>query len=320
VKIKRICFKGYTSDRDFVKATFYTSIKVIASIYLGFREKLVMEIKNKNIMITGANSGIGRVNAIEFAKLGANLYLAGRSSERHAALLQELQTINPSGHFTFIPLDLGDLDSVRTCAKTFLEMQIPLHMLINNAGIYGLKGSTKQGFEMHFGVNYLGPFLLTNLLLDQLKASAPARIINVASRAHYRVKAWDWDALQMPTKGFITMQQYSVSKLANILFTNALVAVLKGSDVLTFSLHPGVVRTGIWRNLPGPLQSIKFLPGLITPEEGAKTTMLCALEALPTDQGKYFSQTQLRSTSALAQDTKLSQELWNKSLKWVGLA
>jgi retinol dehydrogenase 12 len=278
-----------------------------------------MRLTNKNVFITGANSGIGRVCALELAKLGANLFLAGKSQDRHENLLKSLRAINPQGKFIYLHLDLADLDSVRSCAKTFLKMDEELHILINNAGVLGLKGVTQQGFEIHFGVNHLGHFLLTNLLLERIKSSASSRIINVASGAHRRVDKWDWASLQKPTRGLFTMGPYSVSKLANILFTKELAIRLQGTDVLTFSLHPGVVNTGIWRNLPKPMQSIKWMPGILNTEDGAKTTMYCVHHATSSQNGAYFSESALSYSSTLSNDASLAKELWVKSASWVGL-
>ncbi|MBM4360445.1 MAG: SDR family NAD(P)-dependent oxidoreductase, partial [Deltaproteobacteria bacterium] len=146
-------------------------------------------VADKVCLITGANTGIGRVSAIELARQGANLVLAGRSEERTRPVQEEIRQLGGSAEF--LPLDLGSLASVRAAASRFLESGRPLHLLIANAGLAGFRGLTDDGFEIHFGTNHLGHFLLTCLLRERLVASAPARVVVVASRAHYRARALD---------------------------------------------------------------------------------------------------------------------------------
>ena len=203
-------------------------------------------------LITGANIGIGRVTALRLAQAGFTVFLAGRSAQRTQAVIDEIHSSTETTNKAFfLPLQLNDLNSVRECAALFLARQLPLHLLVNNAGLAGDKGQTRQGFEMAFGVNHLGHFLLTQLLLDTLKASAPARVVTVASRAHLMAyQGLDWPTLQQPTRSLTGTREYGVSKLANILFSAHLAKVLEGSGVSTYSLHPGVgwVR---WLLVPG---------------------------------------------------------------------
>src|SRR5688572_8728082 len=140
----------------------------------------------KTFIVTGSNTGIGRITAKELARQGSHVILACRSKDKTQVVLDEIRREVPNANVEYVPLDLGDLASVRACAKELLDRKTPIHGLINNAGLAGQRGLTKSGFEMQFGTNHLGHYLFTRLLLDQIIASGPARIINVASHAHYR--------------------------------------------------------------------------------------------------------------------------------------
>ena len=270
-------------------------------------------------LITGANLGIGRVTALRLAQAGFTVFLAGRSAQRTQAVIDEIHaTTQTSNKAFFLPLQLDDLNSVRECAALFLARQLPLHLLVNNAGLAGNKGQTRQGFEMAFGVNHLGHFLLTQLLLDTLKTSAPAKVVTVASRAHLMAyQGLDWPALQQATRSLTGTREYGVSKLANILFSAHLAKVLEGSGVSTYSLHPGVVDTEVWRELPGFLRPLLRLRGLLTPEEGAQTTLYCALQAPASESGLYYDKCRVKTPSRIAQDAQLAEQLWHQSLQWV---
>jgi len=270
-------------------------------------------------LITGANIGIGRVTALRLAQAGFTVFLAGRSAQRTQAVIDEIYaTTKTSNKAFFLPLQLDDLNSVRECAALFLARQLPLHLLVNNAGLAGDKGQTRQGFEMAFGVNHLGHFLLTQLLLDTLKASAPSRVVTVASRAHLMAyQGLDWPALQEATRSLTGAREYGVSKLANILFSAHLAKVLAGTGVSTYSLHPGVVDTEVWRELPGFLRPLLRLRGLLTPEEGAQTTLYCALQAPAGESGLYYDKSRIKTPSRTAQDAQLAEQLWHQSLQWV---
>lgn len=270
-------------------------------------------------LITGANIGIGRVTALRLAQAGFTVFLAGRSAQRTQAVIDEIHaTTQTKDKAFFLPLQLDDLNSVRECAAQFLAHQLPLHLLINNAGLAGLKGQTRQGFEMAFGVNHLGHFLLTQLLLDTLKACAPARVVTVASRAHLMAyQGLDWQALQQPTRSLTGTREYGVSKLANILFSAHLAKELAGTGVSTYALHPGVVDTEVWREVPRFLRPLLRLRGLLTPEEGAQTTLYCALQAPASESGLYYDKSRVKTPSRIAQDSQLAEQLWKQSLQWV---
>src|SRR6185436_2328356 len=203
-------------------------------------------LRGRVALITGANTGIGLVTARELVARGAQVFIACRSLERAQAALATMPAGADAPVPEALPLDLGRLDSVRQCARAWLARGLPLHLLINNAGLAGARGLTGSGFELAFGVNHIGHFLLTQLLLERLRASAPARIVTAASKAHYRARGLDWAALRRPTATRSGLPEYSVSKLANVLFSAELARRLAGSGVTTYALHPGVVASDVW--------------------------------------------------------------------------
>jgi retinol dehydrogenase 12 len=193
-------------------------------------------------------------------------------------------------------------------------------LLWATAGLAGSLGLTKSGFERTFGVCHMGHFLLTKLLLDTLKASAPARVVVVASKAHYRAKGIDFDALRKPTVAKTGLPEYMVAKLANVLFAAELSRQLKGTGVTTYSLHPGVVATDVWRSVPAPIAKvIKWF--MLTEEEGAATSLHCALsDEAGLQTGLYYDECKPKEPSALAQDPALSARLWTESERWLATA
>lgn len=219
-------------------------------------------------------------------------------------------------------LDLSSLDSVREFSRKFHEKENRLDILINNAGIFDIpKTFTKDGFEKQMGVNHLGPFLLTHLLLDLLKEGAPSRIINVSSAFH-SVGKIERDNFNSE-KSYGQWQAYANSKLANILHCVALTKKLQGTGVTANSLHPGGVRTEIHRDtnwFKFIFLYLVFLPAIKTPKEGAQTTMTVALDPdLEKVSGKYFNNCKEEKTAKNARDEETAEWLWNKSLKMVGL-
>ena len=274
-------------------------------------------LAGKTALITGANTGIGRVTAVELAKQGAHVFVACRSAERAQGVLDEIHALPDGGKAELLLLELGDFASIRECAQTFLARNLPLHLLINNAGLAGGRGRTKSGFELAFGVNHLGHFLLTQLLLDRIKASAPARIVTVASKAHYRAKGIDWQAVRERTRSATRMEEYAVSKLANVLFSAELGRRLAGSGVTTYSLHPGVAATEVWRSVPWPLGWLLKL-ALISPQEGARTSVYCATSPkVAAETGLYYDECRPKWPSRVAQDAALAKTLWERSEEWV---
>jgi dehydrogenase/reductase SDR family protein 13 len=276
------------------------------------------ELAAKVYLVTGANTGIGQVAAEELARRGGRVFLAGRSRERTEPVIERIRRSSGPESATFLPLDLSSLASVREGARNFLALGLPLHALVNNAGLAGVRGLTPDGFEMTFGTNHLGPFLLTLLLLDRLRESAPSRIVNVASSAHHRARGVDWDAQRRPATSTAGFDEYSVSKLANVLFTKELARRLAGSGVTAYALHPGVVATDLWRELPWGIRHLAKL-FMISPEEGARTTLHCATapEAL-LESGAYYDSCKAVRPSRAADDASLAAELWRRSLEWTG--
>ena len=268
-------------------------------------------------LITGANTGIGRVTAQQLAQQGAHVFIACRSAARAQPVIDEIRAAAGQAAVEGLALDLADFTSIRACAESFLARGLPLHLLINNAGLAGARGLTASGFEMAFGVNHLGHFLLTQLLLERIRQSAPARIVTVASRAHYRSPGIDWDAVRQRTLAATGFPEYATSKLANVLFSAELGRRLGGSGVTTYSLHPGVVASDVWRAVPGPLRWLIKLR-MISTEEGAQTTLHCATAPeLAQQTGLYYDKCRGKTPSPVAQDRKLAAELWRRSEDWV---
>jgi NAD(P)-dependent dehydrogenase (short-subunit alcohol dehydrogenase family) len=271
-------------------------------------------------LITGGNVGIGRITAIELAKKGFKVVIAGRSLERTQPVLDHINSLSVDEQALFLPLDLASLASVRECVRLFYQLNLPLHLLINNAGVAGLRGLTQDGFEMTFGINHLGHFLLTQLLLEKLQSSGHSRVITVSSRAHKRAAEIDWDALRRPTTSWTGIREYAVSKLSNLLFSAELAKRVQGTSVSTYSLHPGVVDTEIWRAVPDWVRPLLRLRGFLTPEEGALTTLHCAMHAPKQESGLYYADSKPMQPAGLGQDSELASELWERSEEWVSQA
>ena len=268
-------------------------------------------------LVTGANTGIGRVTARELARAGMHVFIACRSAERARDALGEIAAAATGPAPELLSLDLGDLASVRRCAQAFLARGLPLHLLVNNAGLAGAGGITASGFELAFGTNHVGTFLFTQLLLPRLRESASARIVTVASRAHYRAGGIDFAAVRSPTASKTGLPEYQVSKLANVLFSAELARRLAGSEVTTYALHPGVVATDIWRTVPSLIRPLMKL-FMIDAEEGARTSLHCALDTgAASETGLYYDKCRPKAPSALAQDASLAAELWRLSEEWV---
>ncbi|HEX4108674.1 MAG TPA: SDR family NAD(P)-dependent oxidoreductase [Solirubrobacteraceae bacterium] len=185
-----------------------------------------------------------------------------------------------------------------------------------NAGMAGRRGMTAGGFELTFGTNYVGPFLLTSLLLDRLVQSAPARIVNVASEAHYGVSGIDFEAVRKPTRTITGFHEYAVSKLANVLHAQALADRLEGTGVTAYSLHPGVIASDIWRRVPWPVRSLMKLR-MASPEQGARTTLYCATAPeLAAESGHYYDDCSRKQPGA-AVTPALARELWERTAGWI---
>jgi len=276
-------------------------------------------------LITGGNTGIGLATAIALASGGGRVYIACRDPERGKAAVAAIASASGRDDVALLPLDLSSLNSVRACAEAFLVRDEPLHVLINNAGVAGARGQTADGFELHFGINHLGHFALTMLLLDRLKASGPGcRVVNVSSQAHYDATGIDWTALHQKTRTFTGVREYAVSKLCNVLFSQELARRLGGigtgidSDVTTYALHPGVVASDIWRRIPQPFRAL-YTRRMITTEQGAATSLYCSTSPRAAgESGLFYDQCQPVAPSPVA-TPELAELLWKQSTEWTGV-
>jgi NAD(P)-dependent dehydrogenase (short-subunit alcohol dehydrogenase family) len=272
------------------------------------------DLQGKTFLVTGANTGIGRVTAETLARRGGKVFLACRSEDKARPVLDAIRAAGGSAEF--LALDLGSLASVRACASAFLARDEPLHVLVNNAGLAGRGGLTEDGFELIFGTNHLGPFLLTTLLLPRLRASAPARVVVVSSKAHYDAKGIDWDALRRPTRTITSIREYEVSKLCNVLFAAELARGRAGAGVHSYALHPGVIASDIWRRIPWPIRPL-MLRKMLTVEQGAQTSIHCAASPeVEGHDGRYYDDCREKAPSALAQDAELAKALWERCEAW----
>ncbi|KAH8381481.1 hypothetical protein KR093_005763, partial [Drosophila rubida] len=282
----------------------------------------------KVIIVTGSNTGIGKETVWELARRGATVYMGCRDKNKAEEARREIIEDTKNQNIFFIELDLGSLESIRKFVEIYKQQQDRLHVLINNAGVMlGPRKLTKEGFEWQLGVNHMGPFLLTILLIDLLKKSAPSRIINVSSIAHIngRINTQDLNS----EKSYSEVGAYSQSKLANVLFTRELAARLEGTGVTANALHPGVVDTELFRNVKyidtkvGSF--VKCLvkpfirPFIKTPKSGAQTTLFAALHPdLERVTGLYFSDCRPKNVSNRATNRETAKFLWTESEKWTG--
>jgi retinol dehydrogenase 12 len=269
------------------------------------------ELSGRTFLVTGANTGIGRATATDLAARGGRVFVAGRSETKTQPVVDELRAAHGSESAEFLQLDLGSLSAVRTSADAFLARDEPLHVLINNAGVGGQRGATSDGFEIHFGVNHLGHFLFTQLLLDRVRESAPARIVVVSSQAHYQARGIDYDAVTKPTSGITGLGAYAVSKLCNVLHAEELARRLEGTRVTTYSLHPGAIASDIWRRIPYPFRLLTRMMKSV--EEGAQTSLYCATAPeLETVTGRYYDNRREKAPSSLVTPERAA-ELWKRS-------
>ncbi|KAG8223906.1 hypothetical protein J437_LFUL001986 [Ladona fulva] len=306
-------------------------------------------LDGKLAIITGCNTGIGKETAKDFVKRGCRVIMACRDLEKANAAAKEVmeaaKEIDGNGMKPEIVentpvvekpkvevyhLDLTSLDSVRQFAQKILATESEINLLINNAGEEGImacpQGKTKDGHELQLGVNHLGHFLLTCLLINRICASREPRIVNVSSMAH-KWGDFNFDDINYEKTPYSATMAYSRSKLANILFTKELAKRLQGTGVRTYALHPGVVATELGRHLDSTL-----LPGMSwifrnvgkvvakSPVQGSQTTIYCAVdEKTANETGLYYSDCRVKTPSAKAKDPALASRLWEESLKWVEL-
>jgi dehydrogenase/reductase SDR family protein 13 len=281
----------------------------------------LQNLKNRTFFVTGASSGIGRALVQALAARSGHVVLATRSEERTRALLDDVQRRYPAARPQWVHLDVSDLGSVRRAAQAYLAAGHPIDVLVNNAGVAGTRALSKDGFDLTYATNYIGPFLLTNLLLPRLRESPQGRVVNVASAAHMMVKQLDWSGLERrATPRRSGYAAYGATKLMNVLHAKELARRLAGTRVTTYALHPGVVASNIWRALPPPVQWVGKL-FMLSNEQGAESPLYCATAPeLATTTGRYYDRTHEARPSALAEDAALAQELWTRTEAAVGTA
>jgi NAD(P)-dependent dehydrogenase (short-subunit alcohol dehydrogenase family) len=283
--------------------------------------KTTPDMSGKVCLITGATSGIGKATAKGLAAAGAIVVMVCRDAARGEAARKEVAAVSPGGAVSLLKADLASFDSIRALAEEFQLSYNKLDVLINNAATIGSeRRETVDGIESQFAVNHLAYFLLTNLLLDRLKASAPARIVNVASIAHRGVSL-DLDDLENK-KEYKSFRVYGQTKLANVLFSHELARRLQGTGVTANCLHPGIVRSNIVRDMMAPISfGAKFFGFLmLSPDKGAATTIHCATAPeLEETNGKYFVRSAIAPSSEESHDKKLANRLWEISAEMVGL-
>lgn len=281
-------------------------------------------MRGKTILITGATSGIGLEAAVELARRGARMFLVGRDPGRTEAAVARVKARGGSVDVSSFLCDFSSQASIRELAGEVRGKLDRIDVLVNNAGGVNKKRQlTVDGIETTFAVNHLGYFLLTNLLLDLLKRSAPARVVTVASIGHRR-GTLDFDDLGFERGGYAIMRAYTRSKLANVLFAAELARRLTGTGVTSNSLHPGSVATNIWSGAPlwaKPLIQILYRPFFISAEEGGSyIVQLAADPQLEGVTGKYFEKGKAVAPAPLAQDEALAKRLWDVSAAMTGLA
>lgn len=273
----------------------------------------------RSFLITGANTGIGRATAEALARQGAHVTIACRTVSKGEEVAAAIRA-EGKGTVDVVALDLGDLAQTRACADALLARERPIHCLINNAGLAGNRGLTKDGFELAFGTNHVGHFLFTMRLMPKLLeagASGGARIVNVSSKSHYDAKGIDWSVVKESTVTTTGLREYEVSKLANVLFTRELHQRFSDRGVTSYALHPGVVASDVWRNVPRPFRDVMKL-FMITNEEGAMTQLYCATDPeVVKGSGRYYDRCKEKEPSKLAKDAALAAELWKRSEAWI---
>jgi retinol dehydrogenase 14 len=281
------------------------------------------DLHGKTALITGASSGIGLEAAASIAAMGAEVIMVARDRARGEAAMAEVARRSGSSSVSLLLCDFSSQASIRKLADEIRAVHPRLDILVNNAGgVSDRRRVTGDGIEQTFAVNHLGYFLLTNLLLDVVVASAPARIVSVASVGHYRGDL-DFDDLGYARGGYSIMRAYSRSKLANVLFTRELARRLAGKNVTATCLHPGAVATNIWAGVPvwaKPILAVAKRVFMISPAEGgSRIVYLATSPAVEGKSGGYYDKNAEVKPAKLALDDALARRLWDESARLVGL-
>jgi NAD(P)-dependent dehydrogenase (short-subunit alcohol dehydrogenase family) len=273
-------------------------------------------MKDKIVLITGATSGLGKETAQALARLGATVVMTTRDIQRGEQTKQELIASTENKNIDVLFCDLSSFVSIRKFCAEFLQKYNELHVLINNAGISNFKRRvSKDGIEETFAVNYLAPFLMTNLLLDRLKQSEPSRIVNVVSGLHSGTV--HFDDLEF-TKNYSAFKVYGHSKVALILFTRLLAKNLEGTGVIVNCVNPGMTKTNLGRDA-GAVSRVFFRIMGKNPEKGAETAVYVASYPDLTISGEYFEKKQVLRINPETYDMDAANKLWDISKKYVGL-
>jgi NAD(P)-dependent dehydrogenase (short-subunit alcohol dehydrogenase family) len=274
-------------------------------------------VKSKIVLITGATSGIGKETARGLAKFGATLVITTRDKKRGESVKNELIESTNNKNIDVFHCDLASFESIKEFCKDFKAKYKKLHVLINNAGIWDYtRRESKDGIENIFATNYLAPFLMTNLLLDVLKKSSPARVINVTSGMHYGTI--NFDDIEFKNN-FSGAKAYRQSKLGIILFTRLLAKKLKGTNITVNAVHPGVNKTNLGRDAGIFSRAVfKFIGK--DPKKGSETSIFLASSPdVNNITGKYFAKKEIHKSSKESYDLNLAQKLWDISEKYVGM-
>lgn len=285
---------------------------------------MTWDIRGKRVLVTGATSGIGLESSAVMAKMGARVVLVGRDARKTEACAGEVKARSGNSDVEWLLCDFSKQASIRELADAYRRRFSELHVLVNNAGgVHKKREVTADGIEATWATNHLGYYLLTRLLLDVLRKSAPARIVNVASIAHRRA-TMDLDDPGFDRGGYQIMRAYGRSKLGNVLFTAELARRLSGTGVTVNCLHPGAVATNIWSGAPTwakPALAVFGMLAFISVEDGAKTIVhLATTPELETVSGAYFEKNRSVRPATLAQDTGLAARLWDVSARMTGLS
>ena len=273
------------------------------------------DMTGRRCLVTGANTGIGETTALGLAKMGATVVMVCRNRERGEAAQDKIRCASGNDSVHLLLADLSSQASLRRLAEEFKANYDRLDVLINNAGmIPSSRIMTEDGLETQFAVNHLAYFLLTNLLLDVLRAGARARVVNVSSRAHYRASI-DFDDLQSE-RSYRRLRIYSWTKLANVLFTYELARRLDGTGVTANCLHPGLISTNLACDFIGIPRALRFATRLLaaSPEKGARTSLhLAASPGVEGMTGRYFSAERAVRSSGASYDSVTAARLWHIS-------
>jgi len=287
-------------------------------------------LTGKNVIVTGGYTGIGRETARVFAKAGARVFVVGRDLPKAIKVTEELKKETENEHISALEVDLASFASIRSFAQKFNDLKIPLHYLILNAGVMANPYTkTKDGFELQFGTNVLGHFLLTNLLVPRLLEGAPARVVSVASSA-YVFGGIRWDDYNFEKGAYQPWVAYGQSKTGNILFAAEFNRRYKDKGIVANSLHPGYILTDLQRHitdlkpedyvsLPNYEEAVKYSHQLKTTEQGAATTLYCALSPETAQGGKFYDDCHEAATLPYASNPEDAKRLWDLAAKLVGL-